>query len=758
MKVYAFNSICSSDKSEESVADESSLDVEETRVETSVISAKHIDEPITKTNVISCLMRTFSKLFPVLQVSSAPPAVNLCTDYGCIKDISSLCEIFDSNFFQEHSSRCGYILTDDFLSEISLLRDAVLGHIDRILNCKKLERFLFRVDKYDSNLDELDESKLERASLLLDSNCVSFASSVYSTRTEYASFLRFKVINSLIGIINRSRIISEGKESTMGCFDKDKFFLHVVTTFEQFLMFRVMSYWNSFCNINHELLSLFPHTDYSNPFIVASCSVRVGTISIPTISYPVAFTYKHGSFISFMGLYNINKIMGECKLDCISKLNNIVTSGVRKFFDTSDSLQSLSGFSRVKLDTVIVKEFFRVICNDWMDKLAKFFSELVVWQQNPSEENSLLKLIEETFTFILDSVKKTLDGTTRCAIENSMETAKKRFGGRRSMSARCGFVVNEQFNKDLLGIRKKLFAKIRRIAIIEFNRIINKENTSSLKWRDNNVELLDAVMKPSRVVIYDAYKEIDSIIRKARIVCADNTERELGYEEVCVLSKNAISSISAKMRCVIKLAWDAITKEGRVIHGSDGVFIVSNSRKSLDAAGPAVVPVSNIAPLPVSKIEYPLSPSILKKEGDESDCKRTKKADEGYDVVPAKFSSIRVSRKVNDDIDGMISDHISNLWDYATSNIEYLWSEFTDLEEKDRNSAVYTQLRVLIENASLEFMDKVGDYITDIHTYDDGTVNKITIDEVNHFLRKLHMEIVLHHNEILATMQHKEQK
>ncbi len=543
--------------------------------------------PLTKTtrsapsfDVISSLMKFFRDSLPFSKSSLESLAENLCNNYGYNIYTSDLHEVFDDIFFQEYPSKNGYRLTHDFLSEVNLLKHKVSNYIDRIINQGKFESFLYVVDRHNHDLHSFSEYESEHDLLLLNKSCLSFAKSVYSTRVEYVNFLISEIIPSLIDTINKCKIIRQFNEFTMDSFNKDSFFIHITTVFERLFMFKVMSYWHSFCSINHELLSLFHHIDYSNPFIIASYPSQIGSVRIPNVKYPIAFTNANGLCISFIAIDNIDKIMNECKSDCFSKLNNIVTNDIKKFFDTADkfkTLRSLSRFIHKKLDVIIVEEFFKIMCSNWMIKITMLFRNLIVWTQS-SEKGGLLEFVEKFFSFIFNEVKKDLDEATKIMIKSN----NKDFEIRNSISGQCGFTLNEKFNKDLVSIRKKLFVGVREAAIVEFSKIIDREGVSKLKWSDNRKELLAIAIRSAKDIVNRAHMEVDNIVMEARVVSNDNTERKLRYAEACILSKKVIMSMNAKVRDVIRLLWNKMNEKGRVVVNSGENFSVLDYNYSKD--------------------------------------------------------------------------------------------------------------------------------------------------------------------------------
>ncbi|WP_092486936.1 hypothetical protein [Candidatus Ichthyocystis hellenicum] len=527
--------------------------------------------------VSSHLTETLRYSIPFLQTSVRSLLGSLCANYGYNIDIADLCVVFDNDFFQCHPSGRGYNLTDNFLSEINSLKYAVLDQIDKVLNCNKFDRFLYQVKR--DGFDSPAETESDAALLSLNSSCACFAGSTYSARIEYVDFLRSEIVTSLMDIINRSSIVREGKELAMNYLDKDQFFIHVITTFERLFMLKVMCYWNRFCTINHGLLSLFPQINFSNPFILASCPDMIYAVSIPVVVCPVAFTHRHGLCISFVGIDNFDRIISECKAHCISILNPIVVNSINRIIDTNDrfrNLKSLSKFIYGKIDNIVLEKFFEIMRVHCMYRIASFFNELIVWPQDSLDKSGFLKLVEEAFTCVFNSVKKDLDNTANGMIEVGIVNFEKRH----SMSGKCGFMLDRQFSKNLMNIRKKLFSNIRKVAIMEFNNIIRGGkwgDVGSLGWHGNRKELLAAVMKPAKQVIDAAYEEVSNLIQEARVVQYDTTERKIKYAESCILARNIILNTDGKIKDIIRLMWNRMTKEERLIVNSGEVFFASES-------------------------------------------------------------------------------------------------------------------------------------------------------------------------------------
>ncbi|WP_175330453.1 hypothetical protein, partial [Candidatus Ichthyocystis hellenicum] len=122
--------------------------------------------------------------------------------------------------------------------------------------------------------------------------------------------------------------------------------------------------------------------------------------------------------------------------------------------------------------------------------------------------------------------------------------------------------------------------------------------------------------------------------------------------------------------------------------------------------------LSSVAP--VSRSESISEPSQLV-EGVEEEGKGKSKAkgekrrreEESSDGVPAKFGSMRVHSEFNEDLDGMISEHIGSLREDVRSIRVDLESGYPHLTVEVRRDAMQEQSRVASDRLLSEFMGRV---------------------------------------------------
>ncbi|WP_242645205.1 hypothetical protein, partial [Candidatus Ichthyocystis hellenicum] len=120
------------------------------------------------------------------------------------------------------------------------------------------------------------------------------------------------------------------------------------------------------------------------------------------------------------------------------------------------------------------------------------------------------------------------------------------------------------------------------------------------------------------------------------------------------------------------------------------------------------------------------------------------------DIVRSEYGSIPVSSGFNNDISGMVSEHL-----------RYTFSVFEGIRvklEEGNNYATYDeflddmrmQSREASANIISEFMDRVGEFVNNASVYDsDMKEREINEDEVSSFMNSLYGVITLRHNEIL---------
>ncbi len=694
-------------------------------------------EPITETDVVPCLMRDYySRSSPTLQIPPGPLVENLCANYGYsiyFADIED--EVFDDDFFKNHASRNGYVFTDVFLSRINELRDIVLDYIDKTLHIGKFCRFLCPVDS----------SNLSQKLILLDSYCISFSSSVYSARDRYVVFLRSEVVAALIDIISCSKVVREGNECAMSCSVMDQLFLHITTIFERLFMLKVMYYWRNFCEINKITLLSFPHIDYSDPFVCASCCGGMYAISLPIACCPIAFDYRSGVCVSFMGANSIDRMIDDCKSDCISKLEPVIIRELKRLFKRDNSLEVLEEFKVSKLDEIIAKSFFKFMCAYWSSKFFLFFNELMIWPQVLSKSDGLSKLVEVTFASVFNEVKQCLCSMIEsfiCCAENIIFDGYKVCPRRRSPISKCGLKLNKEFYVTLINIVRKYSIPFKLIVSKEFVRIIKKGTIIDPGWYSNCEMLLSVAVNVAKEIVDGEYLALKSAILNARIVCDMDVERELNWLERVVLNRHVMVHANMKLKEVSRLLW---------------ADVVGNFDSYLSGNYVAVCTDDFVADQ--SFLDAAESSTDLRKRKRKRNNKFSSvenihgsEYNQTSSVVPAKFGKVYVYSEFNDEIDSMILGHVERLRDTVKSIR-------ADLESQSSNNptgvAISEAMRAQSMSASAhalsEFMRSMANSVFDVLVHDAGTVRRINNGEIEDFLVDMNRNVSQRHNEILFT-------
>ncbi|WP_092486268.1 hypothetical protein [Candidatus Ichthyocystis hellenicum] len=496
-----------------------------------------------------------------------------CHNYGYSIFTEDMEGCFYDNFFQEYASNSGYMLTPSFLSQVNTLRTIFSNHINIVLHEGNFHIFLRQIIVRNSD-DPL---------ILLDKSCCDFVNLVCSVRTALVHFLTSKIIPSFIDIINKSKVVRGGDECVMSYPDKDRFFLHVVTIFERLIIVRAMSYWSGFCSSNRVLLSSFPDVDYSNPFVRANNSIIMPSFVIPDVTHPVAFSFVHGLYISFMSIDYLNKIVDNCASDFVSKLDPIIRSEFDKISNSSNCFGTLLKFKNEKMFSVIKKGFLKNLDNCCKGVFANFLNELIVWPQKDKNDNDLSIFVKKHINSIFKLVKAAIISSSDVVIAEFKNRIKRgnvekfflvdsrkvskgvlvpkvRFKGKYSMSGQCGFKLDEKFNLNLMNIRADKLIFFRLTVRRKFKEIVEKSSFGDFDWSDISEKLLRIAVDETKEIIDNTYKLLKKIVLEARVVCDDGTERKLVGVEKLILNRNVMAYVNKKFKDTTRALWKDVTR------------------------------------------------------------------------------------------------------------------------------------------------------------------------------------------------------
>ncbi|WP_092486884.1 hypothetical protein [Candidatus Ichthyocystis hellenicum] len=548
------------------------------------------------TDIISRLLEDYSSCSsefsqPTSGMNPLSPA-NICGNYGysiCMDDMSDfLCE----DFFQNYANRSGYTLTVNFLSEINRIRGMFVEYVNATLSRNEFSRFLFKINAYSK----------ERSLLLLDNNCCCFSRAVYSIRPNCVNFLKNEIIPLVLDAIGDLTITDENSRSFITCIDKEKLFLYIITVFERSIITSIMNYWNSFCNFNKEHLSSCRNVDYSNPFVRAASTEMDSAVDMPTVSHPVAFTYRHGVYVSFIAINNIDTMINDCASDCIFKLKNIINNKVMdicRLCGDATCIEDLSEHVNAKMIDIILEEFRGVITNHWMSKIVVLFNELIVWSESELDKSSLLSLVKGFFnsvftlvkvdvnkssSVILNTIKYYVDGLQD--IDHSKFTAEKivtRSG--HSMFGKCKFKLSEEFFYQVTKIRAEKLVLFRPIVLKELYRVMREGILDSYEWSVVSEKIFSISVEAAKEIIDSQHEALKKIISEARVICDDGVERKVKRREKIEITKSVMQSSNKRLREVVRLLWKNITAGSKISGAVNFGKLYAVANKNPDTKG-----------------------------------------------------------------------------------------------------------------------------------------------------------------------------
>ncbi|CUT17709.1 MULTISPECIES: hypothetical protein [Candidatus Ichthyocystis] len=533
---------------------------------TSTVPVEYVAEvnPNSSLDIISKLLEDYSlcaSKFSQPNIVSA--AYEICSNYGYSIYDDDMYDFYSECFFKNYANRCGYDVSDNFLSEINRLKYMFVNYVNTTLCEDDFSRFLFKIN----------ENNYDKLLLLLDSNCRFFYVSVHSIRFKFVDFLRNEIVPLILDAFDKLLDVDSSNSRNLGYLDKEKLFLYVVTTFERVIILRAMSYWNSFCDLNKDLLLSLQYTDYKNPFIRISTGVFCAA-DVPMVSHPVAFTYRYGVYVSFFGVRNVDQMIDNCASDCISKLKVIISDrvmGICMLYRGMDCVEALLVRVNEELFDIILEEFRNVILDHCMNRIVVFFNELIIW---PESKNDLLALVRGTIRNIFTLVKAEINvdsSIVRSTVSNYFKILRRDkrdlssnkssdYKGRLYVFGNCKFRLNEDFFVKIKKLRAKKLALFKPIVIIEFAKIMKKENLCNCKWSSISSRLFSVAVEATKGIIDSQYKELKKIISEARMIRDDGSERKINREEKVYITKGVMQSSNKRLKDAARILWRDLIK------------------------------------------------------------------------------------------------------------------------------------------------------------------------------------------------------
>ncbi|WP_092486330.1 hypothetical protein [Candidatus Ichthyocystis hellenicum] len=303
-------------------------------------------------------------------------------------NIEEILEVSEDSFLQEYELKCGYRLTEYFLSIMNKYMMIFIGKVDPIL--------IFLSDVFSFFSKELEDHN-ENLIDLINKTCYSFSECIYRLMPKCVGILQSDIIPVVIKIIFDSKVIDSNHERKMTYIEMEQLFLYFVTTLEKLIMVRVMKYWCKFCNDNKSVLSSIADFDYSNPFI---CAYRYKKIVAET-TYPAAVTNKFGEYISFMAVNKIDKMITRFSSGFVEYLKKSVLYKCYRICNYSDRVSDDIKEVREKFLDLIKEELDKKMIEERVENdFVNFLKNIVVWNSDKSIDDSKEFIFKKIIKYI----------------------------------------------------------------------------------------------------------------------------------------------------------------------------------------------------------------------------------------------------------------------------------------------------------------------------------------------------------------------
>ncbi|WP_157722265.1 hypothetical protein [Candidatus Ichthyocystis sparus] len=436
---------------------------------------------------------------------------NFCNSYSFISNSGAVSEICGDNFLYKYDIDYRYKLTGNFLSIMDGYRIKFIDKTDSILDVLScsFSFFLKELGDYDKNM-----------TYLINKACFSFSKCVYRLRPKCIDFLRSDIIPAVIKSIFDSKVVDDGSEREMTYPEMEQFFLYFVSALDKLLMYRIMRYWQDFCDRNNKIFVY-----YGNPF---DCAYRFYRISDHNIYYPSAFVYKFGKFISFMAVVKIDEMLGCFVGSCITALKKLVN------YKCSCICYYSSGFSdnlnklRSKINDLIEEEFDKKIINEGInDRFSNFLKDIVIWNEDGSTEVGGVLIFDNIIDHMRNLLVSKFVSDSHKIIENFQ---KKMLESRRSLifskylpaiENRWGVKLHPEDDYKILSIKSKFFGKSKKIIGDKFFSILKEERVlldESVDWNKISKSIFPIAQENIRHLVDAEHEEISRFLLNARVI------------------------------------------------------------------------------------------------------------------------------------------------------------------------------------------------------------------------------------------------
>ncbi|CUT17679.1 MULTISPECIES: hypothetical protein [Candidatus Ichthyocystis] len=452
--------------------------------------------------------------------SSDQLSQDLCDWYrysGNFEITSGFCE---DNFLQEFTAKCGYKITEGFLSVMNKHKIDFMDKVDSILICLQ-SSFCF--------LNESDCS-LKNIMILLCKAGFYFTKKVHRLRSKCIDILQFDFIPMIIKSVFCSKVIDGNYEREMTYYEMEQLFLHFVSTLECLVMHRVIKYWRDFCNSNKDLLSKISSSDYINPFIYAN---SFNEINVPGITHSAAFTNKFGVYISLMAITKIDEIID----DFVNKVNIDFKKSVRSkcscIFNYSDKFHYDIKELRGKIKFLIKEEINKKVEEGIIkDEIINFLKETFVLNKCGGVEKDKSSIICSIIDYmrnllVCKSTNNSYDiikvfQRKMTVYEKRLLTGKKYSN---TIKSRWNLKLHPDDDNKILSIRRKFCNEYRKIIKDKFCAMLKESHKfldgtviEMVHWNKISKNLFPISQEAVRPLIIAEYEEISKLLPDMRIV------------------------------------------------------------------------------------------------------------------------------------------------------------------------------------------------------------------------------------------------
>ncbi|WP_175330345.1 hypothetical protein, partial [Candidatus Ichthyocystis hellenicum] len=448
--------------------------------------------------------------------------------YGYVGNIETISEVCNDCFLQEYAVRCGYQLTEDFLSVMNKHKIKFVDEVDSILTNLYSSFNFLRESRH--NLVNIED--------LINNVSLSFSKKVYELRPKCIDVLRHDVIPAVIRIIFDSKVIDGSCERNMTYPEMEQLFLRFVTALEKLIMVKVMKYWSCFCNSNKDLLSLIPSVDYSNPFIFAHSLYGISDLNVNCLA---TFTNRFGTNISFMAIAKIDEMVSMFISKCNDSLRVLVNSkcscichyncrAYDCFNELSDKFTDLAGeeFDRKIIEEEVKDKFINFLNNIAIlnsNEIAEtnrvlIFDSIVEYMRNLFLANTVssdaYKIISNFQRGISLYQRLLMFGKDSSATKNVWNLKKNRWRLRKN---RWGLSLHPGDDHKISSIERRFIIKSRKVVKDGFCSIIKEKGKflySSVDW--DNISKKIFPIGTIRYIANDEHGELSRFLHGVRVI------------------------------------------------------------------------------------------------------------------------------------------------------------------------------------------------------------------------------------------------